>query len=119
MILRRIKEIRPTANKFLDIGCGVGDLLLDAKKFFSYVEGIEPSKAQCEIGRKRGLNVKNGYFDSTFCGREYDVVVSTQVLGYIDDLTSHIKLLKSVCADYGVGYIEVPNGMKIVRGKIF
>jgi len=56
VVAENIKEIIK-GKKVCELGCGVGDLLLEMKKYAGEVTGMERGKEWCEEAKRRGLNV--------------------------------------------------------------
>src|ERR1051326_4670497 len=63
-----------TRPRALEIGCGDGSFLDMLRDRFD-VEGVEPSRAAAELAHKKGLPVRNEYFDPAGAGGSYDAVV--------------------------------------------
>jgi|688.fasta_scaffold178279_1 2-polyprenyl-3-methyl-5-hydroxy-6-metoxy-1,4-benzoquinol methylase len=59
-----IKNVVYQANNlWIDIGSGVGDILLVAKDRGFEVLGFEASTLECEVAKSRGVSTINSYFD--------------------------------------------------------
>lgn len=46
---------RDISSSVLDIGCGRGDAMEIANKYFDICEGVEASEMECESARKEGI----------------------------------------------------------------
>ena len=105
-------------GNIIEAGSGNGDDLLLAKKYFNNALGIEPSKKESEIAKKKGCNVINSFFDHTLVSEKmgrYDAFCSFQVLEHIENIYDVLETAYCVLADNGVGLINVPNGDQIFR----
>ncbi len=100
-------------DRILDIGCGRGDLLKIASKYYDSIEGIEPTKAQADIAKRFGAKVTVGYFDESFNDSGYNSVVMTQVLEHLEQPVDVLRKTYDVLECGGGGYFDVPNGAKI------
>jgi len=115
----RMQELRTYAKEgdcLMDIGCGPGIVLKLGLDYFQSGFGIEPSRIQAELGEQQyGLQILNGYFDDSFQpNRKITAFLSTQVLEHLPDPGSFLKKAYDLLEDMGVGYLEVPNGQKIM-----
>jgi SAM-dependent methyltransferase len=100
--------------KILDIGCGLGSLMKNLKKFeYNFVDGIDISDEAYEIGKENGLNIIK--IDSILNFKpeiKYDFFVMNHVLEHIDKneiikTLTHIK--DEILTRNGSGIIIVPN----------
>jgi 2-polyprenyl-3-methyl-5-hydroxy-6-metoxy-1,4-benzoquinol methylase len=87
-----------TGGSLLEVGCGYGFLLDEAKHFFEYRVGTEFSKAGVEIAASRAENVYRGGIEQIPRRWQFDCVVATHViehvyrpLEFIKSLTAHVK----------------------------
>lgn len=99
-------------KKLLEIGSGEGFVLqLFEKKGFD-VFGIEPSKDNLEIIKKklkRG-NCKTGFAEELpQFDRKFDVIIMSHVLEHIVDCRDILSKLKNALSQDGILFIEVPN----------
>ena len=99
-----------TKGKMLEIGCYQGAFLNIAKKNGWDVEGIEPSQINSKLASKKyGINVKNGFFDSSFFEEsEFNSVVILHVLEHVREPFKVLLDISKVLKRNGVLFIEVP-----------
>jgi len=102
-------------KKLLDIGCGTGEVLVHANKYFDLCQGIDPSEPECIAAREKGCQVFQGYFGDDFKEENYSAFISTQVFEHLSDPVKILKNAYRILTEGGVGYIDVPNGQKIYR----
>jgi SAM-dependent methyltransferase len=86
-------------KRWLDIGCGFGELMLALKKFSRNeldVSGVEPNVHKTAAARRQGLNVS--YFDLDQHTERYDFISLLNVYSHLPDpgkaLASWKRLLK-------------------------
>lgn len=97
-------------KRVLEVGCGLGDLLLDlAAKGFA-VEGIEISPIAAREAQKRDVAVHQGSFEELAAGalkdRRFDAILFVNVLEQMHDAPSIIARASSLLA---------PGGLVIIR----
>jgi 2-polyprenyl-3-methyl-5-hydroxy-6-metoxy-1,4-benzoquinol methylase len=116
--LKTIEKIITKKNKkILDIGCGPGFFLQQAKKRKWNVLGIEPSTMAANYARNKGIQIAESTFES-FCltnKEKFDAIHSKFFL-------EHVRDPKQVCNDCydllntnGVICFEVPNDFNILQ----
>ncbi len=98
LVLNTLSECRPPAESaILDAGCGTGGVMQSLlKRGYRNVKGFDLSTDAIEICRERGLDVRKGdikEIDGVW--REtFDVVISNDVLCYLDEAQARSTLLK-------------------------
>ena len=97
----------PRPGKLLDIGSGYGELITEFNRRGWETVGIDPHPVLCRWTKERGLNVINGFFESSgFAESEFDVVTMNHVIEHVLD---PLHLLK------GIHHVLKPNGYAIVE----
>jgi 2-polyprenyl-3-methyl-5-hydroxy-6-metoxy-1,4-benzoquinol methylase len=88
-----------TGGDLLEIGCGYGYLLDEARSFFNRRVGTEFSPEGAEIARATGAEVFVGGIEQIAPERKFDCIVATQViehvyqpLAFVQQLASHTKV---------------------------
>ena len=59
--VKQIKELAPDSKSILEVGCGDGNFLAIAKKYFDQCVGIEPQEVFIDEQQKKGLEVIREY----------------------------------------------------------
>lgn len=98
--------------RILDIGCGNGFFLEEAKRLgFKYVYGIEPSKKAVSKARKDiRKNIKIGIFQQKIFPKSYfNVVTCFQTLDHLIDPVICIKTTYEILKKGGIVYFIVHN----------
>lgn len=123
--ISRLSRYANTLNKnssssVLDIGCGRGDALEIAKKYFDICEGVEASEMECDSARKRGYKIYRGYFDKNMnFERKYGALISTMVFEHLEEPFEALKKAWEIMEWDGVGYINIPNGEMIISQGLY
>lgn len=95
----------------LDVGCGVGNLLLEVKKQSDLkCTGIEISEDAANIAMKNGLDVFVGSLhDAKLDSERYDAVTLLYVLEHVENPLEILLEIKRVLKDGGYLLLAVPN----------
>lgn len=97
-------------GKLLDIGCGVGDFLLQVKKCGWDISGIEPSSDAKTIAKERlGFLPMDPTDSSSLQSHSYDVITMWHVLEHVDDLKCQTSELSRLLKPGGRLVIALPN----------
>lgn len=97
-------------GRLLDIGCGVGDFLVQVKKHGWEVQGIELSDDAKNIAEQRlGFRPKGPSDYALFEDHSFDVISLWHVLEHIDDLHFQTKEILRLLKPGGRLIIALPN----------
>ncbi len=97
-------------GKLLDVGCGDGAFLLDAREAEWQVTGIETSQVAVENAGRLGLNVLAGSLeDHPFGPAEFDVVRLWSVLEHVPDAGLALGEIAKLLRPGGWAILQVPN----------
>lgn len=110
-VLEIIKEkFGPSRGRFLDIGCGFGWLLDEARQRGWETYGIEASDVACRHAWEMGLEVKNGYFpEISYEDRKMDVVSLMEVLEHVEKPREILSAIRRILKPGGLLVLSVPN----------
>ena len=97
--------------KLLDVGCGHGFLITEARARGAYVSGVEPSVKHAERLHDKGFDVHAGTLEQFAADHsgQYDVVVCSHVLEHSGNPQAFLKCASSLLAPNGFLCAEVPN----------
>ena len=97
--------------KILDMGCGTGLLGHEMKKKGNYVYGLDTSKKELSIAKKKLDCVKEMDIssDKIDLPRDFDAIVISDVLEHLKEPASCLKTFKSYLKPNGKVIISVPN----------
>lgn len=114
-LLAEIRALRG-GGTLLDVGCAHGWFLAEAAASGFSVTGIEPDQGVSEATRRRGLEVRQGYFPASLAKDEsFDVIVFNDVFEHIPDISG----VAAACRDHlkaeGLLVINLPSS----RGFFF
>jgi 2-polyprenyl-3-methyl-5-hydroxy-6-metoxy-1,4-benzoquinol methylase len=109
-ILRRLGKPSP-GDRLLDIGCGVGKLLLRARELGWEVEGIEPSAyASAHARDSLGLNVRTGVFRvGEFPEAAFRAIVLLDVVEHFYDPLPMLREIHKLLRPDGCCLLTTPN----------
>ena len=101
-----VRLIGETSGSILDVGCGMGDLLLHFPD--RETQGVDLSYEYLKVARERGLSVIQAEAESLpFTNTTFDVVVATDILEHVFDMHTVAKELVRVAAEKVI--VRVPN----------
>lgn len=98
-------------RSLLDIGCGLGKLLLYGKERNWNCVGVEPSRQAANCALNNGLNVLNCNFSKNIfkANEKFDVVHMHHVLEHIKNPIALLNDAKELLKDDGMLCVIVPN----------
>ena len=96
-------------GRFLDVGCGSGELLSLMKEYNMECYGLEPGKFDKELAENKGTKIFNGNLEEANYLKEYfDVITMNHVLEHVENPTDTLKELKRIIKPDGTLIIGVP-----------
>ena len=97
-------------GRYLDIGCGTGDMVAAMAKLGMEAEGVEPSEFAAAKARKAGLNVTCAMLhDAKYPDSRFDSVSMFHVLEHVPDPVDIIRECKRILKPGGELVVGVPN----------
>jgi arsenite methyltransferase len=96
-------ELRP-GERVLDIGSGPGFLAQEMAAAGARVHGVDPSPSMLDIARRRAPDVtfsEGTAIELAFADASFDVVVSTQVYEYVEDMAAELAEVRRVLVPGG------------------
>jgi SAM-dependent methyltransferase len=93
----------------LEIGCGYGYLLDEARLFFNRCVGTEYSSKGAAIARATGVEVFVGGVEQVPPGAKFDCVVATQVIEHVYEPLSFVKRLANYTKPGGHIVLATPD----------
>jgi 2-polyprenyl-3-methyl-5-hydroxy-6-metoxy-1,4-benzoquinol methylase len=91
----------------LDIGCGTGDFLVEAKNQGWTILGFEPNSDAKALANQKGVLFTDDIF--SLPENTFDLVTMWHVLEHVPNLTDYIANLKRIVKPNGTIIIAVPN----------
>ena len=97
-------------QKLLDVGCGNGDFLINAKEMGWDASGLEPDVAAVSVARDRGLNIYKGTInDLEDISNYYDAVTISHVIEHVHQPREFLSSIYKILKYNGLIYIDTPN----------
>jgi len=109
LVLNRI-ESYSKGGKLLEVGCGYGEVLLEARKRGWQAQGVEISQAAVNYLQKFDLKVFGKSLEEVnFPQEEFDVVVLREALEHLTNPKDLLEEINRVIKTNGIIYLTVPN----------
>lgn len=110
-------------GRFLDVGCGVGELLWAAKESGWESEGIDPSKEFIEIGREK-LGVEGRVTtleEAAFPSDYFDAVIMSGIIEHLYNPFETLREIHRVLKPNGWFWFDAPNedGFYMKLGNLY
>lgn len=103
-------------GRILEVGCGVGHILLALKEQGAEVEGIEPHPGLAETARQKGMLIHCSHFESwKDYSKPFDQIIFSFTLEQIEDPVNALKLAREYLDSNGTITILCPNLNCITR----
>ena len=103
-------------GRILDVGCGRGWFLKEAKKRGWDIYGTEYSDLAVQICRENGININSGQLKvDSFLFDHFDVITSFEVIEHINNPIEELIKVRSFLREGGLFYCTTPNFNSILR----
>ena len=117
-LLDKMEAFRKT-GKLLDVGCGIGYFLDQAKKRGWHVYGTEYTDTAVQICESKGIQMQQGPLNIAHYNKEeFDVVTSFEVLEHINNPIEEIENFKALLRPGGCLYLTTPNFNSLLRYRL-
>jgi 2-polyprenyl-3-methyl-5-hydroxy-6-metoxy-1,4-benzoquinol methylase len=107
--LNLINSIYPQKGKLLDVGCGTGMFLNEARENGWKVNGIEPDSGARQIAEEINKATIKTEILSSFQNEQFNIITMWHVLEHIHLLNETVDWLKERLSENGSLIIAVPN----------
>jgi SAM-dependent methyltransferase len=99
----------PHQRKLLDVGAAHGWFVQIASKYFDVI-GVEPDYAIYHEAKKKGLNIKLGYFPDAVDGdAPFDIIVFNDVFEHIPNSNKVLNSCRSYLTNNGLLVLNIPT----------
>ena len=114
-LLDYFEQYRELGN-MLDLSCGQGDFLAEAKKRNWNVYGSEYSEAATHLCRERGIKMHQGDLSTNiFNNIKFDVITSFEVIEHVNNPHTLMSLTNNKLRQKGIAYCTTPNFNSLLR----
>ena len=109
--LAKIEKKLGKKGRLLDVGCALGDCLLEAKRLgWKEAEGIEVSDYAYQFAKGRGLNVKPGTLsENSYQPNSFEAVTYQDVIEHIPDPVNELKKIYKILKPGGIIFLVTPD----------
>lgn len=114
-LLRQLHRRSLTGGRLLEVGCGYGYLLDEARSFYSVVAGTEYSPMASEFASAHGSAVYRGGVEAVPIGRPFDTIIASHVIEHIYSPSDFLQQLKNHLAPGGAVILAAPNMSSVLR----
>lgn len=98
------------SNKILEVGCGNGDFLVEAKKRGWETYGTEYTEEAAQVAKQSGINMHHGVLDpENYSRHDFDIVVSIEVIEHINNPLEEVSNIYKLLRKGGLFYVTTPN----------
>lgn len=112
-LLGKDLKIVPYAGRgrFLDVGCGTGQMLAYQRQFGLDVAGVEPSASSARFAREQlGLDVRAGTLEQAgFPDASFDIIHLSHVFEHLPDPAASLREMRRILSPDGMIILKVPN----------
>lgn len=108
-LLRNLARRRLTGGDLLEVGCGYGYLLDEARSFFDRRVGTDFSNEAAEIARVTGAEVFVGGIEQVPPERKFDCIIAIQVIEHVYQPLSFVKQVASHTKTGGHIVVATPD----------
>lgn len=108
--LRLIERRSGRRGRLLDVGCALGDFLIEAERAGWLAEGVEVSDFAAARARARGLRVHVGELErSSLAAASYDVITLYDTIEHLEDPVGTLREIRRLLAPGGLIHLVTPN----------
>jgi SAM-dependent methyltransferase len=108
--VRAIERRYGRRGRLLDVGCALGDFLLEAKASGWDVEGVEISSFAAQRARERGLRVTAGRLEElALPDASFDVITLYDAIEHLTDPVATLAAVRRLLVPGGIVHLVTPN----------
>jgi SAM-dependent methyltransferase len=114
-LMRNLQKRGLTGGALLEVGCGYGYLLEEAKEFFSLRVGTELSRQGVQFSSTRADQVYEGGIDQLTDGLKFDCVLATHVIEHVYEPLEFVRRLVDHTKPGGKVVLAAPDMGGLLR----
>lgn len=114
-LLRNLTKRGATGGDLLEVGCGYGYLLDEARPFFQRRVGTEFSSQAAELARETGAEIFVGGVEQLHLEVRFDCVLATQVIEHVYDPLPFVRNLVRLVKPGGHMVLATPDIGGVLR----
>jgi SAM-dependent methyltransferase len=104
------KFTRDKVEKFLDVGCGEGYMLLEAQKKGWKAIGLDITDNRIDEAKTDNITfIRSDLLSAEFPADEFDCIYLDSVVEHVLNPMEHLTELKRILRPGGIAYIGIPN----------
>lgn len=108
--LRLIERRLGRRGRLLDVGCALGDFMVEAERAGWLAEGVELSEFAGARARARGLRVHVGELErSGLAAGSYDVITLYDTIEHLEDPVGTLREIRRLLVPGGLLHLVTPN----------
>jgi 2-polyprenyl-3-methyl-5-hydroxy-6-metoxy-1,4-benzoquinol methylase len=108
-LMENLKKHKITGGTLLEVGCGYGYLLDEAKEFFNIRVGTDFSSQAVERAKQRADRIYQGGVDQIPVEEKFDCIIATQVIEHVYQPKTFLQQLLDHLKPGGKIVIATPN----------
>jgi len=117
-LLDQFEPFRKT-NKIIDVGCGIGYFLEEAKKRGWEIYGTEFTDEAVQICSEKGIHIKKGILNpGDYKPGMFDIITFFEVIEHINDPKNELNSFHSILRSGGLVYVTTPNFNSLLRYRL-
>lgn len=106
-------------GRILDVGCGIGYFLEEAKKRGWEVYGTEYTQEAIDICEQKGINMQSGALNpSNYELESFDIITSFEVIEHINNPREELGYFNQLLRKGGLVYVTTPNFNSLLRYRL-
>lgn len=109
--LEKIEKKLGKTGKLLDVGCALGDFLIEAKaRGWDKAEGIEISHYAAKIATKRGIKATEGTLTgNSYAEKSFDIITFQDVIEHLPNPLKELRTTYKILKSGGFVFLVTPD----------
>jgi SAM-dependent methyltransferase len=114
-VLERTAGRLPATGRVLDIGCGMGGMLVPFVLAGHHVNGCDFGEEYVQLGRRLGMDIRTGGPEAIAAEGPFDLILLSHVLQHVRDPVGLARQAASLLKPQGLCFVEVPGLLNLER----